>query len=320
MKLGVLTVLFQDRPLESVLDLLSGMGVEAVELGTGAYPGNAHCDPDVLLKDASARKKLLDSVKQRGMIISALSCHGNPLHPNKDFASNSDEVYRKTVQLASELEVPVVNLFSGCPGDSENAKFPNWVTCAWPPDFTEVLDWQWNEKVIPYWREAGAFAEKAGVKLGFEMHPGFVVYNPETLLRLREAVGPVIGANYDPSHLYWQGIDPVASIRALAGAIHHVHAKDSYVDPQNVAVNGVLDTKPYSDMLNRSWSFRTVGFGHDKFSWRAMISTLRMVGYDYVMSIEHEDALASVEEGLSKAVSFLQDVLLSEQPAEMWWA
>jgi sugar phosphate isomerase/epimerase len=296
------------------------MGVEAVELGTGAYPGNAHCDPDVLLKDASARKKLLDSVKQRGMIISALSCHGNPLHPNKDFASNSDEVYRKTVQLASELEVPVVNLFSGCPGDSENAKFPNWVTCAWPPDFTEVLDWQWNEKVIPYWREAGAFAEKAGVKLGFEMHPGFVVYNPETLLRLREAVGPVIGANYDPSHLYWQGIDPVASIRALAGAIHHVHAKDSYVDPQNVAVNGVLDTKPYSDMLNRSWSFRTVGFGHDKFSWRAMISTLRMVGYDYVMSIEHEDALASVEEGLSKAVSFLQDVLLSEQPAEMWWA
>ncbi len=320
MKLGVLTVLFQDRPLEDVLDLLAGMGVEAVELGTGNYPGNAHCDPDVLLADASARKALLDAVSQRGMIISALSCHGNPLHPDKDFAANSDEVYRKTVRLASELEVPVVNLFSGCPGDSDNAKYPNWVTCAWPPDFTEILDWQWNEKVIPYWQDAGAFAEKAGIKLGFEMHPGFVVYNPETLLRLREAVGPVIGANYDPSHLYWQGIDPVASIRALAGAIHHVHAKDSYVDPQNTAVNGVLDTKPYSDLLNRSWSFRTVGFGHDKFSWRAMISTLRMVGYDYVMSIEHEDALASVEEGLSKAVSFLQDVILSEQPADMWWA
>lgn len=320
MKLGVLTVLYQDRPLESVLDLLTKMGVQAVELGSGGYPGTAHANPEILLKDPAAVKALRDSVEKRGLMISALSCHGNPLHPDKDVAAEYDRSYRDTVRLASELEVGVVNLFSGCPGDSDDAKYPNWVTCAWPPDFTDLLQWQWDEKVIPYWQEAGEFAEKAGIKLAFEMHPGFVVYNPETLLRLRDAVGPVIGANYDPSHLYWQGIDPVASIRALAGAIHHVHAKDTYVDPQNTAVNGVLDTKPYSDMLNRSWSFRTVGYGHDKFSWRAMISTLRMVGYDYVMSIEHEDALASVDEGLARAVSFLQDVLLVEQPADMWWA
>jgi sugar phosphate isomerase/epimerase len=174
--------------------------------------------------------------------------------------------------------------------------------------------------VIPYWREAGEFAEKSGVKLAFEMHPGFVVYNPQTLLRLREAVGDVIGANYDPSHLYWQGIDPVASIRALAGAIHHVHAKDTYIDEANVAVNGVLDTTPYSDLANRAWTFRTVGYGHDLFSWRSLISALRLVGYDYVLSIEHEDPMASIDEGFSKAVSFLQDVLLTEQPADMWWA
>ncbi len=253
-------------------------------------------------------------------MISALSCHGNPLSPDRVFAAESDRVYRETVRLASEMEVGVVNLFSGCPGDSETATYPNWVTCAWPPEFLKVLEWQWNEKVIPYWLEAGPFAEKAGVKLAFEMHPGFVVYNPETLLRLRKAVGPVIGANYDPSHLFWQGIDPAASIHYLEGAIYHFHAKDTYMDPRNIAVNGVLDTKPYSKLPQRSWTFRTVGYGHDQFTWRGIVSALRLSGYDYVMSIEHEDPLASIEEGLGKAVAFLKDVLLTEQPAAMWWA
>ncbi len=218
------------------------------------------------------------------------------------------------------MEVGVVNLFSGCPGDSETGKFPNWVTCAWPPEYLQVLEWQWNEKVIPYWQEAGPFAANAGVKLAFEMHPGFVVYNPETLLRLREAVGPVVGANYDPSHLFWQGIDPVASIHYLTGAIHHFHAKDTYMDQRNIAINGVLDTKPYSKLPQRSWTFRTVGYGHDQFTWRSIVSALRLSGYDYVMSIEHEDPLASIDEGLGKAVSFLKDVLLTEQPTAMWWA
>ena len=320
MKLGVLTVLFQDRPLDTALDQLVKMGVQAVEIGTGSYPGNAHCNPTELLKDQKAVKAFRKNIEDRGLIISGLSCHGNPLSPDKAFASESDRVYRETVRLASEMEVGVVNLFSGCPGDSEDANFPNWVTCAWPPEYLQVLEWQWNEKVIPYWQEAGPFAEKAGVKLAFEMHPGFVVYNPETLLRLREAVGPVIGANYDPSHLFWQGIDPVASIHYLSGAIHHFHAKDTYMDARNIAVNGVLDTKPYSKLPQRSWTFRTVGYGHDQFTWRSIVSALRLTGYDYVMSIEHEDPLASIDEGLGKAVSFLKDVLLTEQPAVMWWA
>jgi len=320
MKLGVLTVLFQDRPLETVLDHVSKMGLQAIELGTGAYPGNAHCDPVVLLKDPSALQAFRKAIQDRGLMVSALSCHGNPLHPDRTVAANYDRVYRDTVRLAAEMGVGVVNLFSGCPGDSDGAKYPNWVTCAWPPDFAELLKWQWEEKVIPYWQEAGPFAEKMGVKLAFEMHPGFVVYNPETLLRLRSAVGPVIGANYDPSHLYWQGIDPVASIRALGSAIHHVHAKDTFIDPYNTAINGVLDTKSYADLALRSWTFRTVGYGHDQNSWRALVSALRLVGYDYVLSIEHEDPLASIDEGFSKAVSFLKDVLLTEQPSAMWWA
>jgi sugar phosphate isomerase/epimerase len=320
MKLGVITALFHDRPLDSVLNYLAQIGIQAVELGTGAYPGNAHCDPDKLLKHPAAIKTFRKNIEDHGLMISALSCHGNPLHPDKALAAEYDRVYRNTVRLASEMDVPVVNLFSGCPGDSDNANYPNWVTCAWPPDFTEILRWQWEEKVIPYWQEAGSFAEKAGVKLAFEMHPGFVVYNPETLLRLRAAVGPVIGANYDPSHLFWQGIDPVASIHYLVGAIYHVHAKDTYMDQRNIAVNGVLDTKPYSKLPQRSWTFRTVGYGHDQFTWRALVSALRLIDYDYVLSIEHEDPLASVEEGLNKAVSFLKDVLLAEPPATMWWA
>lgn len=320
MKLGVLTVLFQDRPLSAALDSLQKLGVQAVELGAGGYPGSAHCDPAKLLHNPEAIKAYKKNIEDRSMIISALSCHGNPLHPNKETAANYDRVYRDVVCLASEMEVPVVNLFSGCPGDSDAAKSPNWVTCAWPPDFEEVLKWQWDEKVLPYWQEAGTYAQKAGVKLAFEMHPGFVVYNPETLLRLREAIGPVIGANYDPSHLFWQGIDAVASIHYLTGAIHHFHAKDTYIDPRNTTVNGVLDTKPYSKLPQRSWTFRTVGYGHDQSTWRAIASALRISGYDYVMSIEHEDPLMSIEEGLSKAVSFLKDVLMTEQPSAMWWA
>ena len=174
--------------------------------------------------------------------------------------------------------------------------------------------------VIPYWKEAGAYAEEHGVRLGFEMHPGFVVYNPGTLLRLRDAVGPMIGANLDPSHLFWQGIDPIVAIRQLGPAIFHVHAKDTAVDPMNVAVNGVLDYGPYGDVANRSWVFRSVGYGHDALFWKRFVSALRAAGYDHVLSIEHEDSLASVDEGLSKAIATLKESVLSEPPAAMWWA
>jgi sugar phosphate isomerase/epimerase len=320
MKLGVLTVLYQDLTVEAALDKLAALGVEAVEFGTGNYPGNAHCDPDELLADTAKARALKDAVASRGMIISALSCHGNPLHPDKGVAAGAHQVWRQTARLAAELEVGVVNTFSGCPGDHPGAKYPNWVTCAWPPDFLEILEWQWNERVVPYWAEEAAFAREQGIVVAFEMHPGFVVYNPETLLRLRAAAGDSLGANFDPSHLFWQGIDPVEAIKALGDAIFHVHAKDTAIDAANVSVNGVLDTKGYDKLLERSWLFRTVGYGHGEKTWRDIVSVLRAVGYDYVVSIEHEDALASIDEGLSKAVGLLQNVLLHEKPAAMWWA
>jgi sugar phosphate isomerase/epimerase len=306
--------------LEPMLDRISQLGLEAVEIGAGNYPGDAHCKPGELLKDATARGRFAEAVASRNLVISALSCHGNPIHPNAERAAHDDAVFRDTVRLAGELGIGVVNLFSGCPGEGPNASQPNWVTCAWPPEFSEMVAWQWDEVVLPYWRTAGAFASEHGVRLGFEMHPGFVVYNPKTLLRLRGEVGDVIGANLDPSHLFWQGIDPIAAIRELAGAIHHVHAKDTAMDSYNVARNGVLDLERYEDVAKRSWVFRSVGDGHDVLFWKRFVSALRVVGYDHVLSIEHEDSLASTDEGLTRAIGTLRQAVLSEPPGAMWWA
>jgi sugar phosphate isomerase/epimerase len=322
MKLGVLTALYADRPFKDVLDLVQEAGLDCVEIGTGNYPGNAHIDVDELLASESARKLYLDGFTMRGLEISGLSCHGNPLHPQREVAKASHDVYRKTVVLAGKLGVPCVNLFSGCPGDSDDARYPNWVTCAWPTDFQELLDWQWRAKVIPYWKEQAAFAAANGVKLGFEMHPGFVVYNNATLLRLREECGEAVGANFDPSHLFWQGVDIETAIAELgrAGALHHVHAKDTGFNRANRDRNGVLDTTPMSQVGKRSWVFRTVGFGHGEMEWKRIVTALRLAGYEGTLSIEHEDALLSVDEGFNKCVAFLRAVMPSEPAvADLWW-
>lgn len=321
MKVGVLTVLYSEMPFEAMLDHVAEAGCEAVEIGCGGYPGDAHCDPDMLLKDEAAQRRFLRAIEKRDLVISALSCHGNPVHPRKSVARKHHETWRKTVRLAEALGVERVVTFSGCPGDSDDAKYPNWVTCPWPPDFSELVEWQWNEKLIPYWQKEVGYASKHNVKMiCLEMHPGFCVYNPETVHKLREACGEAIGANFDPSHLFWQGIDPVAAIRDLSGAIHHFHAKDVKVDRLNTARNGVLDTKSYTNEVARSWIFRTVGWGHGAEVWKEMVSELRLAGYDWVLSIEHEDSLMSIDEGFRRAVAFLKEVTVVEPPPKVWWA
>lgn len=320
MKLGVFTTLLSNLSLDEALKYFSGIGIEMVEIGSAGYPGKAHADPEILLNDARALDEFKATIDKYGMQISALSCHGNPLHPDKATADGFDKGIKDTILLAEKLGIHQINTFSGCPGDSEDAKYPNWVTCPWPNDFMHILDWQWNEKLIPYWKNMVGFAREHGVdKIAFELHPGFCVYNTDSMLRIREAVGPEIGANLDPSHLIWQGMDPVAVIRALGECIFHFHAKDTKVDAYNTARTGVLDTKPYGDEINRSWIFRSVGYGHDELYWKDIISNLRLVGYDYAISIEHEDSLMSQREGLEKAVSTLKNVLISASPAEMWW-
>ena len=318
MKVGVFTPLLSQLPLPAVLDKLKKLHIDTVELGTGNYPGDAHCKL-TLLDDSRALDELKKVLADHGASISALSCHGNALHPDKDRAQQHAEVSRKTILLAEKLGVPVVVDFSGCPGDSPTAQQPNWVTCPWPPDYLDVLRWQWDEVVAPYWTAHAKFAADHGVRIAIEMHPGFVVYSPETMLRLRAITGPAVGANLDPSHLFWQNIDPIAAIRVLGEAIHYVHAKDTQLYPANLPRSGVLDTKPYTDERNRGWLFRTCGYGHGAEWWKEFVSTLRMHGYDYVLSIEHEDSLLSAEEGLTKAAAFLNELVVREQPGAAWW-
>lgn len=322
MKLGVFTTLLSNLSLEEALQYFQSLGAQMVEIGCGGYPGNAHADPEVLLNDADKLAAFQALIAKYGMNISALSCHANPVHPQREIAAAFDKNIRDAILLAEKLGIQNINTFSGCPGDSAQAKYPNWVTCPWPNDFLDILQWQWDTVLIPYWKDLVSFAKAHGVtKIGLELHPGFCVYNCDSLLRLREAVGPEIGANFDPSHLVWQGMDPVACIRKLGkeGALFHFHAKDTKIDKYNTAVNGVLDTRSYADELDRSWIFRTVGYGNDLAYWKDILSNLRMVGYDYAVSIEHEDSLMSQNEGLSKAVAFLKQAIIEDSPAEMWW-
>jgi len=321
MKVGVFTVILRSIKLEQVLDYLCSLGVQAVEIGAGGYAGTDHCDVDALLGSARKRDEFLAQLAARRLRISSLSCHGNPLHPNRRLARADDQAFRKAVRLAKMLGVNVVTTFSGCPGGAPGDKSPNWVTCPWPPDYLEILDYQWNKMVLPYWKRTTDFAQKNGIrKIALEMHPGFVVYNPETLLRLRKETSGILGANFDPSHLFWQGIDPCAAVRALKGAIWHVHAKDLSIHDWNTRRNGVLDTKHYSDEVNRSWIFRTVGYGNPRRFWCDFVSALRMSGYDGTLSIEHEDSLMTTREGLEKGIRFLQSIILTEPKGEVTWA
>ena len=323
MKLGVFTVPLGGMSLDEACAFLAAKGVQMVEIGCGGCPGKAHCDPEELLNDDKKCQEFLDTIHKHGLEISALSAHGNMVHPDPAVAAMYEKDFTNAILLAEKLGVSVINTFSGCPGGGPEDKTPNWVTCPWPEDFAATLEYQWNEVLIPYWKKKVAFAKEHGVnKIALELHPGFCVYNTKTLLKLREAVGPEIGANFDPSHLIWQGMDICACIRELgkAGAIFHFHAKDTKIDPINCALNGVLDTEHYGNEINRSWIFRTVGYGHGAEYWKAIVSELRLVGYDYVMSIEHEDSLMSSSEGLTKAIAALKDVLIFEDKGEMFWA
>ena len=320
MKIGVFAVLFGDKPFEATLDYLVELGVEAVEIGTGAYPGDAHCNPAALLASDRKLKAFREAIASRGLTISALSCHGNPLHPQTKIARTHHDTFLRTLDLARALDVATVITFSGCPPGDDKATQPSWIVSPWPPEFSAMLAWQWQERVTPYWKDAARAVKKAGVRVAIEMHPNFVVYNPETMLRLRDIAPGVIGCNFDPSHMFWQGVDVASAIRTLGDAIYHVHAKDCRIDAANVARNGVLDAKKYTNELQRSWIFRTVGYGNGALVWKDIVSNLRLVGYDHVLSIEHEDSIMSPAEGLKKAIAFLKDIVIAEAAGEAYWA
>lgn len=321
MKIGVVAGVLQDKPLAEALRIFKELDIRQIEPSCGGFGSGVHVNPKKLLADPEALEELRQLLRDMDMSISALSCHGNPVHPNRDIARAHHRDMCDTVLLAEKLGLDTITCFSGCPGDSEQSRYPNWVTCPWPEDNLEILKYQWEDVLIPFWKEFAQFAREHGVtKIAFELHPGFCVYNVDTLKRLRAAVGPEIGVNFDPSHLLWQGMDPVAVIRAFAGMIYHVHAKDVRIDRYNTAVNGVLDTRHYSDEANRSWLFRTVGFGNDAGYWKDIFSELRKIGYDGTISIEHEDSLMNRMEGLRRAVEMVKNCAFFGETTGMWWA
>jgi sugar phosphate isomerase/epimerase len=310
--IGVFDPAFPNLSLDEMLDKVSGYGLEAMEIGTGCYPGDHHCPMTELLADAGKLKAWKKKFDDRNILIAALSCHGNPVHPDQKIATHDAQVFRNTVLLAEKVGVPVIVGFSGCPGGSPSDTMPNWATYRWPPEYAQILDWQWKEKVIPYWKEAAKFAREHGVhKLAFEMHPGFVVYNPRTLLRLREAVGEEIGANCDLSHLFWQGCDPIEVIHLLGkqGAIFHAHMKDTVMFHDNVDRYGVLNFAfTREELPQASETFRAVGYGHSANTWKDIVRAYMEVGYQGILSIENEDPILPGEVGVERAAFVLKNV------------
>jgi sugar phosphate isomerase/epimerase len=311
LKIGLFTDSLADLDFEAALDWAAAQGIEAVEIGTGNFSSAPHCDLQELIRDEAARRRFLSAIERRGLVLSGLNCNGNPLDPQPERRLRSQQVLRDTLQAASELGVRTVVTMSGCPGDLEGGSYPNWVTCTWQREYVELVERQWVEEIEPYWRQVSERARGLGVRIAIEMHPGQAVYNTRTLQRLREIGGAdVIGANLDPSHLFFQGMEPVVVIRALGhGAVFHVHAKDTRIDPQEMALNGGLDTRPMSRAGVRSWEYVTLGFGHGELFWRNFVSSLSVMGYDGSLSIEHEDRLISPKEGIQKSVNILQGLI-----------
>jgi len=310
--IGVFDPAFPDLSLDQMLDKVAGYGLEAMEIGTGGYPDNHHCPLNDLLADPAKLKVWKKKFDDRNIVIGALSCHGNPVHPDSKIAGRDAQTFRNTVLLAEKLGVQVIVGFSGCPGGSPTDTTPNWVTYRWPPEYGQALDWQWKEKVVPYWKDAAKFAREHNVhKLAFEMHPNFVVYNPRTLLRLREAVGEEIGANCDLSHLFWQGCNPVEVIHMLGkqGALYHAHMKDTVMFQNNVDRYGVLNFASSTEELpEASETFRAVGYGHGANTWKDIVRAYMDVGYDGFLSIENEDPILPGDVGVERAAYVLKNV------------
>ncbi|WP_135534312.1 sugar phosphate isomerase/epimerase family protein [Halostella pelagica] len=322
MDIGVHTPPLYGKSLEEALAYLDGIGVDAVEPGVGGHPGDTHLPREEYLDDEEAQAELQDVLDEHDVRISALATHNNPIHPDEGTANRADRELREAIALADQLDVNAVTTFSGLPAGGPNDEVPNWITAPWPSEHADAHEYQWEEVAIPYWQDIAEHATDHGVNVAIEMHPNMLVYEPHGLLRLRESTNERIGANFDPSHLYWQGIDVTEAIRLLGDhdAIHHFHAKDTKVYDANAREKGVLDTTSYTDEPNRSWLFRSIGYGHGEDHWKDVVSTLRMVGYDGALSIEHEDSLTSSSEGLEKAVDVLQRVVFETMPGEAYWA
>jgi len=311
MKLSFCTDSLGHLPFEQMLDKLLELGVYGVEMTTGGWSGAPHLRTDELLASKAKRQQVLQALESRGMQIAALNVSGNPLDPGELGQRHKSDT-DKALQLAGEFGVKKIVMMSGLPPASPNDTIPNWITytVSWPPTLKNCLDYQWNEVAIPYWQGLVARAKECGVdKFALENFSSMLVWNPETLFRLRDAVGSTVGLNLDPSHLLWMGADPIAAARALGPAIHHVHGKDVRLERGLVGINGLLETKPVEDVANRAWNYVAVGCGQDLQWWKEFFSVVRMMGYNDWVSLEMEDLTMSVEPGVTSSIAALQQTI-----------
>ena len=319
MRLGLITTGLLGHDFAAGLDLAASLGFRSIEVGAGGFHSTRYADPPALLADEAALERWCAAFEERSLEITALAVHGAPLAPDPGEAERYRREFAAACRLAERIGVQRLTLLAGLPEGAEGDRTPTWVTTPFPPWNLDALRWQWERRVVPYWSEQARVAADHGCRLCFEMSPSDVVYNPRSLLALRDAVGPQVGCNLDPSHLFWQQIDPLEAIAELGALIWHVHAKDTRLEPREVRRNGVLDPRPHADAAQRAWLFRTVGYGHDERFWRDFVSALRLAGYDDVVSIEHEDDLIDPDEGLAKAAALLRAVLIERPVGARWW-
>ena len=307
MKIGIVSDSLGHLSFEELLDAAVELGVQGVEVNTGNWSSAPHIDLPAMVTDAGAQGRFLGSFERRGLELIALNANGNQLHPTS--GEKQSKTLHDTIRLAGMMGIKTVCLMSGLPAGGPEDKTPNWIVSSWPPETGEILAWQWREKLIPYWKDLAALAQANGVKkLCVELHGNQLVYNVPSLLRLREEIGSIVGANLDPSHLMWMGADPLVAIDALGDAIHHVHAKDTYLNKPKQATTSLLENGSLTDIPARSWTYITLGYGHGEGWWREFCYRLRMAGYDGWLSIEHEDVMLSRMEGARRSVQLLNAV------------
>lgn len=311
MKLSYVTDSMAHLSFEAMLDEVAELGIDTIEMTTGGWSPAPHLNLNELLESEQKRNHFLNNLEKRNIKLCALNCSGNPLDPG-ELGKQHREITDKTMELAELLGVKKVIMMSGLPAGGPEDKVPNWITytVSWPPVLKEILDYQWNEVAIPYWKELVKKAESCGVeKIALENFSSQLVYNPETLFKLRNEVGPIVGLNLDPSHLIWMGADPILAARELGVAIHHVHGKDVRIERHLSAVNGILETKEITDVANRAWNYVAVGCGQDLQWWKEFFSVVKMMGYDDEVSLEMEDLTMSVEAGIKTSIDALQQTL-----------